>query len=131
MSKLQDFKDLIVWQKARDLTKLVYFVTDREPFKSDIRLIGEVRSSAITIGSKIAAAFAVRGDDYAYECLNLSKAACNGLKLQLTMVKQRGWLTPFEYDELTQRAVEIRQMLFDLEQTFDFWYNHPDKEDTE
>lgn len=131
MTKLEDFKDLIVWQKAHALTKLVYAVTDHEPLKSDIRLLGEIRSSAITIGSKIAAAFAVRGDSYAYECLNLSKAACNGLKMQLTMVWQQGWLTPAEYDELTNRVVEIRQMLFDLEQTFDFWYNHPDKEDTE
>ncbi|MEZ4670256.1 MAG: four helix bundle protein [Anaerolineae bacterium] len=131
MTQLKDFKDLVVWQKSYALTKLIYALTDRPPFKRDVRLLGEIRGSAITVGSKIAAAFAVRGNGYANECLNLSKAACNGLKMQLTLVHQQGWLTLSEYEELATRIVEIRQMLFDLEQTFDFWYNHPHNEDTE
>jgi four helix bundle protein len=118
MTGLEDFRDLTVWQKARELARLVYFITQRWPSK-DNRVVAEIRSSAVTIGSKIAAGFGTRSGRYSQEMLNLAKASCGGLKIQLTAVQD--WMKPYEYEELMNRITEIRQMLFDLETTLDFW----------
>jgi four helix bundle protein len=120
MTKLEDFRDLTVWQKARELARLVYAVTQRKA-SVDNHVVTEIRNSAVTIGSKIAAAFGTRGDPYSQEMLNLAKAACGGLKMQLTVVRDQGWMKPNEYEELMGRITEIRQLLFDLETMLDFW----------
>jgi len=120
MAKIEDFHDLAVWRKAHELTRLIYFITQDEA-SVDNDTIAQIRTSAITIGSKIAAAFGTRQDRYSREMLNLAKAACGGLKLQLTSVRDQRWLTPMMYDELMKRLTEIRQLLFELETLLEFW----------
>lgn len=127
MSRLERFEDLIVWQKARELTKLVYFITRHEAF--DHRLANDVRQMTVMLAGKIAAAFEMRGSKNALDMLTLSKAACNGFKLQWSTVFKRHLITPYEYDELMIRAIEIRELLFELEYTFEFWY--PEQNDSQ
>ncbi|MBI1281132.1 MAG: four helix bundle protein [Anaerolineaceae bacterium] len=124
MSRLERFEDLIVWQKARELTKLVYFITRHETF--DNRLANDIRQTTVMMAAKIAAAFESRGSRHALEMLTLAKSACNGFKLQWTIVYRWKRINETEYDELMNRAVEIRQLLFELEYTFEFWYPQQD-----
>ncbi len=119
MARLEDFHDLTVWQKAQELTRLVYFITRRD--EVDEATAREIRNSAITISSKIAASFEIRSEPASREMLNLAKAACGGLRIQLTAVKYSPWMMSSEYDELMNRILEIRQMLFDLENLLELW----------
>lgn len=48
------FKELLVWQKARDLTILVYKITNENKFKKDFGLCDQVRRSAVSVPSNIA-----------------------------------------------------------------------------
>jgi four helix bundle protein len=124
MSRLERFEDLIVWQKARELTKLVYFITRHDTF--DHRLANDIRQTTVMLAAKIAAAFETRGSKHALGMLMLAKSACSGFKLQWTTVYKRQLINDSEYDELITRAVEIRQLLFELEYTFEFWYPQQD-----
>jgi four helix bundle protein len=124
MSRLERFEDLIVWQKARELTKLVYFITRHETF--DHRLANDIRQTTVMMVAKIAAAFESRGTRQALNMLVLAKSACNGFKLQWTIVYRRNLINQSEYDELVNRAIEIRQLLFELEYTFEFWFPQQD-----
>jgi hypothetical protein len=56
----------------------------------------------------------------------LAKAACGGFKVQWTTVYEKHLINTTEYEELMTRAVEIRQLLFELEYTFEFWYPQQD-----
>jgi four helix bundle protein len=124
MSRLERFEDLIVWQRARELTKLVYFITRHETF--DHRLANDIRQTTVMLAAKIAAAFETRGSKHALEMLALAKSACSGFKLQWSFVHKGSLIDDREYDELMIRAVEIRQLLFELEYTFEFWYPQQD-----
>lgn len=120
MARLERFEDLVVWQKARELTKLVYFITRGEEFEN--RLANAIRQTTIQMTAKIASAFEWRGDKQALEMLTLAKAACNGFKWQWSGVYAFGLITAQEYTELTSLAVEIRQLLFELEYALEYWY---------
>ncbi len=124
MSGLQRFEDLIVWQRARELTKLVYFITRHETF--DHQLANDIRQTTVMMAAKIAAAFETRGSQHALNMLTLAKSSCNGFKLQWTIVYRRKLINDIEYDELMVRAVEIRQLLFELEYSFEFWFPQQD-----
>ncbi len=124
MSRLERFEDLIVWQKARELTKLVYFITRHDSF--DHSLANDIRQTTVMMAAKIAAAFETRGSQHALNMLMLAKSACNGFKLQWTIVYRQKLINDIEYDEMMNRAIEIRQLLFELEYTFEFWYPQQD-----
>ena len=52
------FKDLIVWQKAKDLAVSVYGMTDNGSLSRDFGLRDQLRRSAVSIASNLA-----EGDD--------------------------------------------------------------------
>ena len=51
---IQSFKDLLVWQKAMRLVKLVYILTDELPNKEEFGLKSQMRRAAVSIPSNIA-----------------------------------------------------------------------------
>lgn len=46
MAKIERFEDLQSWQKARQLTNLIYDLTDHPEFAKDFRLRNQIRESA-------------------------------------------------------------------------------------
>lgn len=124
MSRLERFEDLIVWQRARELTKLVYFITRRDTF--DHGLANDIRQTTVMLAAKIAAAFETRGTKHSLDMLTLANAACSGFKYQWTYAHQQKLIYAQDYDELINRAIEIRQLLFELEYMFEFWFPQQD-----
>jgi|SRR3989344_1515337 len=53
----QSFKDLIVWQKSRDLAVLVYKLTEGFPKAELYGLTSQMRRAAVSISSNIAEGF--------------------------------------------------------------------------
>ncbi len=53
----KNFKELIVWQKARDLAVAVYKLTEKFPRSELYGLSNQMRRSAISISSNIAESF--------------------------------------------------------------------------
>ncbi len=53
-SKIKSYKDLIVWQKSYELTKLIYTLTMRLPKDEIYGLSSQIRRSAVSIPSNIA-----------------------------------------------------------------------------
>ena len=51
------FKDLIVWQKARDLAVAVYMLTDQFPKSEVYGLTSQMRRAVISISSNIAESY--------------------------------------------------------------------------
>ncbi len=48
------FEDLLVWQKARELTALIYDVSRRKAFFRDFGLRDQIRRAAVSVMSNVA-----------------------------------------------------------------------------
>lgn len=57
MSNTKSFKDLIVWQKSRDLAILIYKLTEQFPKAEIYGLTSQMRRAAISIPSNIAESY--------------------------------------------------------------------------
>lgn len=57
MSNTKSFKDLIVWQKSRDLAVIIYQLTDRFPKSELYGLTNQMRRVVISISSNIAESY--------------------------------------------------------------------------
>ena len=57
MSITKSFKDLIVWQKSRDLAAAVYKLTENFPKSEIYGLTNQMRRAAVSISSNIAESY--------------------------------------------------------------------------
>jgi len=70
------FEELVVWQKARKLTDMVYELTRRREFARDFGLQDQLRRAAVSIMSNIAEGFE-RGSDTEFgRFLVIAKGSC-------------------------------------------------------
>ena len=47
MAAVKDFEELAIFQKARELSKKIYPVTNRDGFKSDYRFVQQIRAAEV------------------------------------------------------------------------------------
>ena len=100
MSAVRDFEDLAIFQKARELSKKIYPVTNKEGFKSDFRFVQQIRAAAGSIMDNIAEGFERGGNKEFLNFLYIAKGSCGEVRSQLIRANDIGYLTSQEYDEL-------------------------------
>lgn len=100
MSTVKDFEELAIFQKARELSKKIYPVTNREGFKSDYRFVQQIRAAAGSIMDNIAEGFERAGNKEFLNFLYIAKGSCGEVRSQLIRANDVGYLTKEEYEEL-------------------------------
>ena len=100
MAAVRDFEELSIFQKARELSKKIYPVTNREGFKSDYRFVQQIRAAAGSIMDNIAEGFERTGNKEFLNFLYIAKGSCGEVRSQLIRANDIGYLTPEVYEEL-------------------------------
>ena len=100
MAAVRDFEELTIFQKARELSKKIYPVTNREGFKSDYRFVQQIRAAAGSIMDNIAEGFERSGNKEFLNFLYIAKGSCGEVRSQLIRANDVGFLTSEEFDEL-------------------------------
>jgi four helix bundle protein len=100
MSAIKDFEELTIFQKARELSKKIYPITERGKFKYDTRFVQQIRAAAGSIMDNIAEGFERAGNKEFVNFLYIAKGSCGEVRSQLIRANDVGYLTQEEYDEL-------------------------------
>lgn len=100
MAAVHDFEELMIFQKARELSKKIYPITQRGKFKYDSRFVQQIRAAAGSIMDNIAEGFKRDGNKEFLNFLYIAKGSCGEVRSQLIRANDAGHLTPEEYDEL-------------------------------
>ena len=100
MASVKDFEELAIFQKARELSKKIYPVTQRNEFKYDTRFVQQIRAAAGSIMDNIAEGFERTGNKEFLNFLYIAKGSCGEVRSQLIRANDLGYLTKEEYDEL-------------------------------
>ena len=107
MGAVRDFEELAIFQQARELSKKIYPVTQREEFNYDYRFVQQIRAAAGSIMDNIAEGFERTGNKEFLNFLYIAKGSCGEVRSQLIRANDVGHLTPEEYNEL---YVECRKL---------------------
>lgn len=62
MAAVKDFEDLAIFQKARELSKKIYDITEKEKFSRDYRFVAQIHASVGSIMDNIAKGFERNGN---------------------------------------------------------------------
>lgn len=73
---LFNFEDLPLWQKARELSKFVFYLTDKEPICKDYLFRDQIRASAGSVADNIAEGFEREGNKEFIQFLFIAKGSC-------------------------------------------------------
>jgi four helix bundle protein len=109
--KIEKFEDIIAWQKARVLTKMVYDVTSDGPFARDFGLRDQIRRAAVSIMSNIAEGYERISPAEFHRFLLISRASCAEVRSQLYIAFDVGYLKRTTFDELQTAALEVARLI--------------------
>lgn len=105
------FKELLVWQKSRDLAVEVYQITQENPWKRDYGLTDQVRRSAVSVPSNIAEGDERDSDKEAIRFFYISKGSLAELRTQLDIAHKIEYLPSDTFQNLDSKAKTIAKML--------------------
>lgn len=104
MSKIEEFEDLIAWQKARKLTQAIYKATRRGAIAKDCGLSGQIQRAAVSIMSNIAEGFERGSPREFHQFLSVPEALCAEVSSKIYIAFDAGYLDEVSFQKLMALA---------------------------
>jgi four helix bundle protein len=108
---IQDFRDLVVWQRSMDLVLDVYRITDAYPRYELFNLTTHSRKSAISIPSNVAEGANRRALPAYVNHVNIAMGSEAELFTQLEVGRRRGYISARDLEKPFGELAEIGRML--------------------
>jgi four helix bundle protein len=104
-------KDLILWQKAMDLSVRVYQLSSNLPRHENFGLVSQLRRAGTSIPSNIAEGSARRSTKEFIHFLHVARGSMAELETQMCLAQRIGYLTEGEVAELQVHITEVGRIL--------------------
>ena len=108
------FKNLIVYQKSKELVKQVYALLKQFPDDERFALCGQMRRAAISIPSNIVEGMARLSIKDQTHFLNIAYGSLMELYAQLDIAHDLGYLSENEFIKIETQIDEIDKMIVSL-----------------
>ena len=108
--KIENFKDLKIWQKGIELAKAIYRVTDSFPAKETYGIVGQMRRAVVSVPSNVAEGFMRRHNKEYRQFLYIALGSLAELETQVIISEQLGFLNKEESDKIQTNIDEIDKM---------------------
>lgn len=112
--KAESYKNLIVWQKAMELSILVYKLTDKFPKSEIFSLTNQVRRAVVSIPSNIAEGWARKGLGEYIQFLRVAYGSASEVETQLILSRKLEFGSLDEYKKIEDLLSEVQKMLYVL-----------------
>jgi four helix bundle protein len=100
MPTIVRFEDIEAWQTTREITRVVYDITQNGEFARDAGLKDQMRRASVSIMSNIAEGFESRTHPLFIDYLGRAKASAGELRAQVYVAKDIGYLNEVEFSQL-------------------------------
>jgi four helix bundle protein len=107
----QSYKDLIAWQKAMELAKLTYRVTEDFPKREIYGMAAQMRRCAVSVPSNIAEGQGRLSNLDFRKFLSNALGSLVELETQSTLAADFKFIQPAQLAEIEQRAAEIGRLI--------------------
>ena len=98
MTTAKRFEDLEVWQKAKELTNLIYSLSSSGSFSRDFGLRDQMRRASVSIMSNIAEGFESQTQALFIQYLWRAKGSAGELRSQLYIASEQAYLAEAEFN---------------------------------
>jgi four helix bundle protein len=105
------FKDLIVWQKAKDLAIKVYEASEEGDLNRDFGLRDQARRSAVSIASNLAEGDERDTDRESIRFFYIAKGSLAELRTQMEIAYEIGYLKKQFYESIETECITLGKMI--------------------
>lgn len=110
----QNFQDLVVWQRAMEMTVAVYRATQTFPREEIYGLTSQLRRAAVSVASNIAEGRGRMTSGEFRQFLGLAQGSNYEIQTQILVAKQLEMGKPELLDEAQKLSIEVGKMLSSL-----------------
>ena len=108
------FRDLVVWQKAKDLAVRIHQLSENGALGRDFGLCDQIRRSAVSIASNLAEGDERNTDKEAVRFFYIAKGSLAELRTQIQISCESGQLKRAFYDSLEAECATLGKMIGSL-----------------
>ena len=112
-----NFKELKVWQKAKDLAVYLYAQTQKGVFCKDYGLRDQIRRAAVSVSSNIAEGDESGSDKQSIRYFYIAKGSTAEVLTQSIIVYEIGYLDKESFENIERECKAISGMLMRLIQS--------------
>jgi four helix bundle protein len=112
--EMQDFKKLLVWQKAHELTLRLYGLTATFARDESYGLTGQVRRASSSIPANIAEGCGREGNVELTRFLFIAMGSASELEYHLLLARDLKYLSVGDYESASAEVAELKRMLSTL-----------------
>jgi four helix bundle protein len=111
MAKINSFEDIQAWQKARELTREIYKISNDGSFGKDYGLRDQIRRASVSIVSNIAEGFERNGSKEFKQFLSISKGSAGEVRAQLYIALDLEYITKEEFEKLNSLVFDTSKLI--------------------
>ncbi len=99
MARINKFEEIEAWQTARELTNLIYDLSDLEPFARDFGLRDQIRRASVSVMSNIAEGFESHTQALFLKHLGYARGSAAEVRSQLYVAMDRLYISQAKFDD--------------------------------
>ena len=115
----QPIRELIAWQKARQMTKEIYIAARDSLFSRDFGLTGQIQRAAVSIMSNVAEGFDRNRLNEFHQFLSTAKSSCSEVRSHLYVAFDVQYLNEARFSQLLSQAEEVGRIVGGLRASVD------------
>ena len=111
---MQDYRDLIVWEKAHEVALSVYLHTSGFPRTESFGLTAQMRRAGVSIASNIAEGCGYRSHRQFERFLQRAMGSASELQYHVLLARDLTYLDLVSYEGLDASITDVKRMLASL-----------------
>jgi four helix bundle protein len=108
---VRDYRDLIVWQRARELTGLAYTIARGLPSEERFELASQIRRASVSVPANIAEGHSRRHRSEFLQFLSIAYASLKELESHLLTAEAAGYVSRDRLADALAASAEVSRML--------------------
>jgi len=109
--KIEKFEEIKSWQKAQELTLLIYELTKQNNFSKDFGLKDQIRRASISVMSNIAEGFERESNKEFKRFLLIAKSSAGEVRSQLYIAKSQNYISELEFEKSINLALDCTRLI--------------------
>ena len=109
--RIERFEDIQSWQKARELTRIVYKVSGQGAFARDFGLRDQIRRAAVSVMANIVEGFDAGSDAEFIRFLRYARRSASEVQSHLYIALDQDYLGQPQFNEMYETAAETKRLI--------------------
>ena len=114
MATITRFEEIDAWVTARELTRLIYALTDQGNFAKDFGLKNQIQRASVSIMSNIAEGFESRTQARFIDYLGHAKASAGEVRCQLYIAMDLNYMTQEQFKQGFDLADKVSRQIYNF-----------------